>query len=90
MNTRVLTPQQLVAETAKLLQSRAPAVGRKAGPEATLEGLVELLYQQRSYFWVGIYVVAGDRLVQQSFRGPKPLTGQRGHGVAVGQDESRA
>ena len=81
MNTRVLTPQQLVAETAKLLQSRAPAVGKKAGPEATLEVVVELLYRQRSYFWVGIYVVAGDRLVQQSFRGPKPLW----HAFAAGQ-----
>src|SRR5439155_10050924 len=89
--------QQLVTEISCKLQapssklqasstssSKLQAPGSKQSnrrPEDRLDGVVELLYRQRSYFWVGIYVVAGDRLVQQSFRGPKPLW----HAFAAGQ-----
>lgn len=37
-----------------------------------LEHTVELLYQHRGYFWIGIYLVLGDKVVRQAFRGPVP------------------
>src|SRR5574341_2294210 len=37
-----------------------------------LEKTVEILYRQRPYFWVGIYLVAGERVIRQAFRGPVP------------------
>jgi putative methionine-R-sulfoxide reductase with GAF domain len=46
-----------------------------------LEKTVEILYSQRSYFWVGIYLVAGERVVRQAFRGPVPPC----HSFALGK-----
>jgi putative methionine-R-sulfoxide reductase with GAF domain len=43
-----------------------------AKPADPFERVVELLYDQRRYFWVGIYLVAGERVVRQAFRGPVP------------------
>ena len=37
-----------------------------------LERTVEILYEGRHYFWIGIYLVVGDRVVRQAFRGPVP------------------
>jgi GAF domain-containing protein len=46
-----------------------------------LEKAVDILYSQRHYFWVGIYLVAGDRVVRQAFRGPVPPC----HSFALGK-----
>jgi GAF domain-containing protein len=53
--------------------------------------LLKLLYDDRNYFWIGIYFVLGDKVVRQAMRGPMPpchqfefgkgnvgTTGQRG------------
>jgi GAF domain-containing protein len=37
-----------------------------------LEEVVEQLYHGRGYFWIGIYLAAGDKVVRQCFRGPVP------------------
>lgn len=37
-----------------------------------LEGVVEQLYEGRRYFWIGIYVAAGNQVIRQCFRGPVP------------------
>lgn len=37
-----------------------------------LEEVVAQLYEGRGYFWIGIYVAAGDKLIRQCFRGPVP------------------
>ncbi|HEY6248886.1 MAG TPA: GAF domain-containing protein [Candidatus Angelobacter sp.] len=37
-----------------------------------LEQVVEQLYQGRGYFWIGIYLAAGDKVIRQCFRGPNP------------------
>ena len=31
-----------------------------------------MLFRSRRYFWVGIYLVAGERVERQAFRGPAP------------------
>ncbi len=41
-------------------------------PEEVLNQVVEQLYQGRGYFWIGIYLAAGDNVVRQCFRGPTP------------------
>jgi L-methionine (R)-S-oxide reductase len=40
--------------------------------EEVLEEVVEQLYQGRGYFWIGIYLAAGDKVIRQCFRGPVP------------------
>lgn len=37
-----------------------------------LDEVVEQLYHGRGYFWIGIYLAAGDKVVRQCFRGPVP------------------
>jgi len=37
-----------------------------------LEEVVEQLYEGRGYFWIGIYLAAGDKVIRQCFRGPVP------------------
>jgi L-methionine (R)-S-oxide reductase len=50
------------------------ALAAKPEPRAQspLDRTVELLFQHRRYFWIGIYLVLGDKLVRQCFRGPMP------------------
>ena len=44
----------------------------RANAEDVLEEVVEQLYQGRGYFWIGIYLAAGDKVIRQCFRGPAP------------------
>jgi len=37
-----------------------------------LEQVVQQLYEGRGYFWIGIYLAAGDKVIRQCFRGPVP------------------
>ena len=43
-----------------------------ADPGDVLEEVVEQLYAGRGYFWIGIYLAAGDKVIRQCFRGPVP------------------
>jgi putative methionine-R-sulfoxide reductase with GAF domain len=60
------SPRELLAETDHLLAARY----NKNSPP--LESVVETLYRGRHYFWIGIYLVIGDKAVRQAFRGPVP------------------
>lgn len=40
--------------------------------EKVLEEVLEQLYAGRRYFWIGIYLAAGNKVVRQCFRGPVP------------------
>lgn len=45
----------------------------KPGANATpLEDVLEILYEGRHYFWIGIYLVVGREVRRQAFRGPVP------------------
>lgn len=43
-----------------------------ADSAGVLEQVVEELYEGRRYFWIGIYLAAGDKVIRQVFRGPVP------------------
>jgi len=58
----------LKTEIGRLLAEAKPRIG-KASP---LERVVETLYEGRHYFWIGIYLVVGEQVVRQVFRGPVP------------------
>ena len=45
---------------------------RRAKPGSTLDKIVDQLYQGRGYFWIGIYLAAGNKVIRQCFRGPVP------------------
>ena len=51
------------------------------GSVEPLEQVVETLYRGRHYFWVGIYLVVGEKVVRSSFRGPEPPS----HAVELGK-----
>ena len=71
-HTRVLAQVDRALATPNLYMHR----------EFPLEDTVQLLYAGRQYFWIGIYLVVGDNVVQQVFRGPVPP----GHSFALGSD----
>lgn len=48
----------------------APNPASKGGD--VLNEVVEQLYEGRGYFWIGIYLAAGDKVIRQCFRGPVP------------------
>jgi L-methionine (R)-S-oxide reductase len=64
---RYRSPHDLLSSLKELLVSK-PA----ANAEDALEEVVEALHQARGYFWIGIYLAAGDKVIRQCFRGPVP------------------
>jgi putative methionine-R-sulfoxide reductase with GAF domain len=66
--------QDLIASLKRLLVFKPSA---DAG-QVLDEGVAEL-YEGRDYFWIGIYFVAGDKVIRQAFRGPTPS----GHSFAL-------
>ena len=60
--------RDLLSDVKQLLASR-DVYSTRTSP---LERAVEILYAGRHYFWIGIYLVVGDRVVRQAFRGPVP------------------
>lgn len=46
--------------------------GPKVNAEEALQRVVDELYEGRGYFWIGIYLAAGDKVIRQCFRGPVP------------------
>lgn len=44
--------------------------GPRVDAEEALQRVVDELYQGRGYFWIGIYLAAGDKVIRQCFRGP--------------------
>ena len=68
--------RDLLKQIDQLLAAR-PAFQKNSSP---LDQVVEILYGGRQYFWIGIYLVAGEAVVRESFRGPVPPC----HTVALG------
>ncbi len=62
------TTRALITDVKKLLASRDVYSSRTL----PLERVLDVLYEGRHYFWIGIYLVVGDRVVRQAFRGPVP------------------
>ena len=67
MKPRYRSARDLIADIQQALEA-------KPNPRAQtpLDRAVELLYEHRGYFWIGIYLVLGDKVVRQTFRGPVP------------------
>lgn len=67
MKPRYRSARDLITEIQKALEA-------KPDPRAQtpLDRTVELLHESRGYFWIGIYLVLGDKVVRQCFRGPVP------------------
>lgn len=61
-------PRQVLAEVEHVLASSRPSFSKKT----PLDEVVNVLYRDRHYFWIGIYLVAGNKVVRQAFRGPVP------------------
>ena len=65
---RIRSPREVLAALDRMLAENV----RPVKGSSPLEKTVEILYDQRRYFWVGIYLVAGERVERQAFRGPVP------------------
>jgi L-methionine (R)-S-oxide reductase len=65
------SPQKVLAKVEWALASSRPAFHHQPG-QNPLDEVVEILYERRHYFWIGIYLVAGRQVVRQAFRGPVP------------------
>lgn len=67
MTRRYRSPRDLISSLNSLLvfKPRVPA-------GEVLENVVAQLYEGRRYFWIGIYLAAGDKVIRQCFRGPVP------------------
>jgi GAF domain-containing protein len=64
---RYRSPHDLISSLNSLLAYK-PGVHS----DQVLEDVVEQLYEGRGYFWIGIYLAAGDEVIRQCFRGPVP------------------
>jgi L-methionine (R)-S-oxide reductase len=62
------SPQKVLAKIEQALASSRPAFH---GP-TPLDQVVDILYQGRHYFWIGIYLVTRNKVERQAFRGPVP------------------
>lgn len=65
---RIRSPREVLAALDRMLAEKV----RPVKDSSPLERTVQILYDQRRYFWVGIYLVAGERVIRQAFRGPVP------------------
>lgn len=64
---RYLAPRQLLEACEQIISDYVPGPG-----SSPLDELLSLLYEQRHYFWIGIYLVLGDKVVRQAMQGPIP------------------
>ncbi|HXE89601.1 MAG TPA: GAF domain-containing protein [Terriglobales bacterium] len=65
---RYRSPREVLADVERVLAAR-PSATAHASP---LDEIVEQLHDARHYFWIGIYLVVGEQVVRQAFRGPVP------------------
>ncbi len=69
--------RELLSEIKTLLALRE-VYSKRVSP---LDEVVEILHEGRHFFWIGVYLVLGDRVVRQAFRGPVPPC----HSFALGK-----
>ncbi|MGB7552803.1 MAG: GAF domain-containing protein [Candidatus Korobacteraceae bacterium] len=66
MSKRYYSVRELLQACEELLATFSPADASPLGE------LLRLLYEQRRYFWIGVYFVLGDKVVRQAMQGPVP------------------
>jgi L-methionine (R)-S-oxide reductase len=67
---RILAARQVLAHVDRVLAQKLSAhVVARGKP---LDDVVDILCQHRGYFWIGVYLVVGNKAVRQAFRGPVP------------------
>lgn len=66
----MLHPRQVLANVDQALAQKLSP--RSVGTRKPLEDVAEALYGGRHYHSVAVYLVAGDKVIRQSFRGPLP------------------
>jgi len=76
LQTRVLTAQQIVKEVERLL-------ARPRGGAEALEAVAGLLQTNRRYSWVGIYVVAGEKMRRHAETSATPGSETAPAGIAA-------
>jgi L-methionine (R)-S-oxide reductase len=67
LSKRYCSPRELLKACEKVLAGYSPTTH-----VSPLDDLLKLLYDQRRYFWIGIYFVLGDKVVRQAMQGPMP------------------
>ena len=67
---RILAPRQVLAHVDQVLAKKLSP--HDVAERRPLDEVVEALYQDRDYFWVGVYLLVGNKAVRQAFRGPVP------------------
>lgn len=65
---RYRAPREVLADVERVLAARHSS----SSPTSPLDAIVETLHAARHYFWIGIYLVVGEQVVRQAFRGPVP------------------
>lgn len=65
---RYRSPREVLADVERVLATKYISSSRTS----LLEEVVETLFDGRHYFWIGIYLVVGEQVVRQAFRGPVP------------------
>jgi L-methionine (R)-S-oxide reductase len=68
LRKRYRPAREVLAEIERTLSSHKPSL---RGP-SPLQNVVDTLGENRRYFWVGIYLVLGRKVVRQAFCGPVP------------------
>ncbi len=63
---RYRSPREVLADVERVLAEKP------ASRALVLQEICEALSRSRHYFWIGIYLVAGERVVLQDYRGPEP------------------
>jgi len=64
---RYQSARKVLADVERALAASKP--GANATP---LDDVLDILYEGRHYFWIGIYLVVGREVRRQAFRGPVP------------------
>jgi GAF domain-containing protein len=67
LKPRYRSARDVVGDIQRVLDAKP-----KPRSATALDQTVEMLYLNRGYFWIGIYLVLGEKVVRQCFRGPVP------------------
>jgi putative methionine-R-sulfoxide reductase with GAF domain len=77
VKTRTLPLRKVLAGLAQTLATKPSKSHKPAyGSAKPLQQTVDTLGAHRNYSWIGIYIVAGEQLVCQAYRGARPRKGK--------------
>lgn len=74
---RYRSARDVLADIERAIAAAKPA----AKKSSALDDVLDVLYEGRHYFWIGIYFVLGQEVRRQAFRGPAPPC----HTFAIGK-----